>query len=228
MENQTHVSTLSQTREDLLAHRVFFSLNSEDVNYVNPEQHALLLDVVDFLTPENVQKYFVDFYQNKKPCCGRALYIYLTKILNDPKMAHLAHYRHKGQMIHVLEFSRRALASERRRNNDVFGRSVVIQVRLNDTEWVAVKMCQVMLCFMIDRISLFDHITEFLDEISDVIEQDEDTKKLKTAKLVKKNMTTPNSLDFYMSNEEDWHIRFDVESSALKKETTSGIDFYLC
>lgn len=228
MENQTQTTT--KTKEELLAHRVFFSLNPRDVNYVNPEQHALLLDVVEFLTPDNAQKYFVDFYQHKKPCCGRALYIYLTKILNDPRMAHLAHYRHNGRMIHVLEFSRRALASERRRNNDVFGRSVVIQVRLNGTEWVAVKMCQIMLCFMIDRISLFDHIEGFLDEISDVIERDEDAKRFKApaAKLAKTGMVTPKSLDFYMSNEEDWRIRFDVESNSLKNETTSGIDFYLC
>ena len=225
MENQTHTFT---TKEDLLAHRVFFSLNPNDVNYITTEQHTLLLDVVDFLTPENVQKYFVDFYQHKKPCCGRTLYIYLTKVLTDPKMAHLAHYTHNGKIVHVLEFSRQALASERRRNNDVFGRSVVIQVRLNDHEWVAVKMCQIMLCYMVDRIALFDHIGEFLDEIGNVIDQDEAQKKVPKAKLAKKGMTTSKSLDFYLNDQEDWRIKFGEETKSSKSRVLSGIDFYLC
>lgn len=224
MQNQTQ-----KTKEELLRERAYFSLDPNDVNYINPEQYALLLDVVDFLTPENVKRYFVDFYIHKKPCCGRTLSTYLTKVLNDPKKAHLAHYQHKGKTVHVLEFSRQALASERRRNNDVFGRSVVIQVRLNDHEWVPVKMCQIMLCFMVDKISLFDYIEEFLDEIGQVIDEDEAHKKqIKQAKLRKKNMVTTNSVEFHMSNEDEWRPRFDVETDSSRKETVSGIDFYMC
>ena len=65
MQFQTHNTDTkkNKTREELLNERVYFSLNPNDVNYVNPEQHALLLDAVSFLTPENVQRYFIDFYE---------------------------------------------------------------------------------------------------------------------------------------------------------------------
>jgi hypothetical protein len=244
MSIQTHTTPTpppytAKTREELLADRVYFSLDPQDVNCITPEQHALLLDVVDFLTPEHVQTYFVDFIQNKTPCCCRTLYIYLTKVLNDPKMVHLAHYRHNGQIVHVLDFYKQAMASERRRNNDVFGRSVLIQVRLGPDSWVPIKMGQIMLCFMVHQLHLFDHIGEFLEEIKHVMQKTEaDKKKLtdltaktaktaKLAKLAKKSMITTQTLDFHMMDQDDWKIRLGVETNGLKKETNSGIDFFM-
>ena len=223
MTIQTHTN---KTKEELLADRVYFSLDPQDVNCITPEQHALLLDVVDFLTPKNVQTYFVDFIQNKTPCCCRTLYIYLTTVLNDPKMVHLAHYRHNGQVVHVLDFYKQAMASERRRNNDVFGRSVLIQARLGPNSWVPIKMCQIMLCFMVHQMHLFNHIEEFLEEIKKVMEKSEMDKKHVT-KLAKKSMTTTQSLDFHMKDQDDWKIRLGVETNGLKKETNSGIDFFM-
>lgn len=226
----TRLASFDMDREELLMDRVYCSFNPQDVNYVTPEQHALLLEVVEFLTPKNVKRYFVDFYQHKKPCCGRTLYIYLTKVLNDPAMAHLTHYRHNGRNIHVLEISRQAMASERRRNNDVFGRSVLIQVRLSRTEWVPVKLCQIMLCYMIHEMHLFDHIEPFLDKIQRVMEEDEEQKMKKKylkAKLAKKNMVTTSTLDFHMVDMDAWRVRLDKELSSTKSETRSGIDFYM-
>ena len=224
------LSLFDMDREELLMDRVYCSFNPQDVNYVTPEQHALLLEVVEFLTPANVQRYFVDFYKHKKPCCGRTLYVYLTKVLNDPSMAHLTHYRHNGRDIHVLEISRQAMASERRRNNDVFGRSVLIQVRLSRTEWVPVKLCQIMLCYMIHEMHLFDHIEPFLHKIQQVMEEDERhkiNKRYLKANLSKKSMVTTNTLNFHMVDEDAWRVRLDQESSSIKTETRSGIDFYM-
>ena len=232
-KKQTHMEQYlnkNMSREELLMDRMYFSFNPLDVNYITPEQHALLLEVVDFLTPANVQKYFVDFYMKKIPCCGRTLYVYLTKILNDPALAHLAHYRHKGKTIHVLEFYKQAMSSERRRNNDVFGRSVLVQVRLSKSEWVPVKVCQIMLCYMIDRMHLFEHIKPFLGTIAKVMEHTEQTKlsnKFQKANLAKKDMITTDTVDFHLTDHDGWKIRFDQESKHQKTEIKHGIDFYM-
>lgn len=234
MQNQTR-----ESRESLLAERVYFSLVPGEVNYITAEQHALLLDVVHFLTPANVQKYLVNFYQNKDPCCGRTLYIYLTTVLNDPKLAHLAHYRHQGRMVHVLEVYKAAMSSERRRNNDVFGRSVMVQVRLGD-RWVAVKLCQIMLCFMVDRLHLFDHIGDFMDDIREAIQQSEQktTKPLRSS-LRKVETKTTDQLDYHLSNQHGWRLgsssekntNLSLQQKGLVRPVRAvrpGIDFYLC
>jgi hypothetical protein len=215
-----------RTREDILAYRIFLSTNPADVNYVPPEKYTLLLDVADFLTPENIQTYFVDFYQNKKPCCARTLSVYFTKILPRPDMSHLAHYLHNGKMIHVMEWYNKAMASERRSNNDVFGRSVVIQARVSHTQWVPVTVCQIMFCRMIHKMHLFDHIHEFLDEIRTVMRQEGVDKPRHSTVDLKQTQVTPT--DFHMTDRDEWKIKMGIETNPFQNETHTGIDFYMC
>jgi hypothetical protein len=221
-----------QTPEEILADRVYFSTDPRDVNYIVPEQYALLLDIAPFLTQENIQKYFVDFYQHKKPCCCRTLYIYFTRVVTKPSMAHLAHYRHNGKMVHTLEMYNQAMASEKRRFNDVFGRNVLIQVRVKHNTWVPIAACQMMFCYMLHKMHLFDHIHEFLAEIKDLMEEEEEqTKKspvLPMVSLQKQHTVTTDSIDFHMVDQDDWKVRMDVESDASKKGPQRGIDFYMC
>lgn len=214
-----------------MADRIYFSTDADDVNYVAPEQYALLLDVADFFTQENIEKYLVDFYVNKKPCCGRTIYIFFTRVLPNPAYAHLAHYEHDGKVVHVLELYHAAMASERRRNNDVFGRNVMIQVRVKGNEWVSVSVCQIMFCVMIHKMHLFDHIDKFMPEIQALMAEEEASRKetiYSKASLRQTKTTNTNTMDFYMADQDDWKIRMDVESDVSSAEVRQGIDFYMC
>ena len=220
----------TKTKEQLFEERIYCSFHEGDVNYVSPEQHALLLEVIEFLTFENVKKYFIDFYINKIPCCGRTLYVYLTKVVTNPNLSHMTHFKHKGKNIHVLEFYRQAMNSERRRNNDIFGRSVMIQIRCSQSEWIPIKLCQIMLCYMIDQMHLFDYIDQFLPQINNIMINDElkkNEKKIVRSRLSKQNMVSHDTVEFHMSDQNQWKINLDNTSFTNHVETQSGIDFYM-
>ena len=166
----------------------------------------------------------------KVPCCGRTLYIYLTKVITDANHAHLTHYTlPSGKQIHVKDVYKAAMSSERRRNNDIFGRSSCIQVKYHD-EWVPVKVCQILLCYMIHSIRLFDYINTFLPYIKQIMKKDEarkQEKKNKSCNLKKKDMISSTSLDFHMCDENAWKIMIcdeEVDPSVVK---TESLDFYM-
>lgn len=141
------------------------SNNPKDANYIDDYQYMLLLEIVDFLTPENIQKYFVDFYIKRQPCCKRTVYFYLTRIISDPKYTHLSHYTYNNTIIRVNEWYQRCLKSDGRKNNDVFGRGNQFQVKLDSKTWIPITLVQSTFAYFIHQIRLLEHIHTHLDEI---------------------------------------------------------------
>ena len=87
-----------------------------------------------------------------------------------------------------------------------------------------------MLCYMIDRMHLFEHIEPFLGTIAKVMEDTEKTKvinKFQKANLSKKNMITTDTVNFHMTDHDGWKIRFNEESKHQRAEIKHGIDFYM-
>lgn len=160
------------SREEIVAKYVCFSTRPSDINYVSPDQYALLLDMADFFTPSNIQRYLVDYCDKMIPCSKRTIYRYLTRIVPDPAYTHIAHYTHNGELIHVRDWYERCLEVERRRNNDIFGRGNNIQVMIQPGKWVTTTVCQCLSSNLLFKMHLFDHIHEFLPEIRRIIKEE--------------------------------------------------------
>ena len=183
------------------------------MNYITTEQYVLLLDIVDFFTPSNIQTYLIEFCQKKIPCCGRTIYWYFTRVLSNPKYQHMSYYTHKNQIIHASEWYNNAMLYERRCNNDVFGRSVLVQVRHNNS-WVPVMVCQIMFCFMIHQMHLLEHIGQFLPEIKQLMKEEEEHPK--STLVIPAIPQSPQSTTFCM----------DDSDRCMDMDTTDNMDIF--
>lgn len=57
---------------------LYYSCSPQSQFYTSPQKRTLLEQIARFLTPENIQKYLIDFILHKKPCSPRRLYYCLT------------------------------------------------------------------------------------------------------------------------------------------------------
>ncbi len=165
------------TQPIVLDEIINYSRNPKDDHYLSITRYAFLDSIKDFLTPPNIQKYLIDFCQHKKPCCGRTIYHYLTRIITKPEYLQYARHIINGQTIDILEIYKNALGSDRRRNNDVFGRTECIYVKGPDG-WFLINSCKIIFCYMIHKMQLFQHIQNYLPEIEKLIKIEDQKKQL--------------------------------------------------
>lgn len=168
---------------------LYYSKNPRSPCYVTPQKRELLKRYVGFLTPENIQKYLVNFVKKGAPCTPRRVYYICTNFCR--KYPELTTYQIQrrdfmtgelGTVTIVLweEYPRR-LHVEPRYINDFFQRrkrravdvgglhnieketpSDIVLCRVGPSEFMTTASVQIVFLNMIHSIGLLDQVPKWL------------------------------------------------------------------
>lgn len=161
---------------------VYYSKNPQSPFYVPPQKRAMLRRYIRFLTPENIQKYIVDFVRDLKPCSLRRVYYTCTNYCRKfPERTTYSIWRTDlmtGTPVKVTvvlwEEYVRHLKAEPRLINDCFQRRTknstnapsklqdIVLCKIGPGLYRATASVQIVFLHMIDSIQLLDQIPRWL------------------------------------------------------------------
>lgn len=163
---------------------LYFSSNPKSIFYTSPQKRTLLQQYAPFLTPANIQKYLIDFVQNKKPCSPRRVYYCLTNFCKKyPELTTYPIVRKdlkSGQIIHetivLWDEYRYQSRSKPREYLDCFKRRKrnihnldkswdIVICQVSPTYFIATAPVQIVFLEMIHSIQLLQQIPRFLDRL---------------------------------------------------------------
>lgn len=156
----------------VIASRVHCSYSPCDSNYVSRDEYILLLDIVPFLTDENIAKYIIGVCVNKTPFSRRDVNHYMTRVITDPKYYHLSRYYYNDMEIDVMAYYKEALIVYRRDNYDVFNRGNTIHIKYKN-QWIPTTVRQLAFFSWMNDIGLYEYISKHIGTIKKHIKEEE-------------------------------------------------------
>jgi len=169
---------------------LYYSKNPQSPCYVSPQKRELLKRYLGFLTPENIQKYLVNFVKKGIPCTPRRVYYICTNYCRKypERTTYQIHRRDfmTGQLVTTTivlweEYSRN-LHVEPRYANDFFQRrkrrasdmapntntsgqlpTDIVLCRIGPSEFVTTASNQIVFLHMIHSIRLLEQIPKWID-----------------------------------------------------------------